>query len=167
MPHKDSVMQPETGWMRDLALEHLSFLAAHPSIANLSTFHARHKLLLMCYHQEMMRQCGRIASNSAGISLPELLEMYGNQFRKTVFTHPKQSNIINALYHGYGWISEQLSASEKQFFLAVVEAYRHDDSSLDSVRRLLKSYADRLQHDYLGSQALLNPYAKDTCKFSS
>ena len=150
--------------MRVFSLARLRELEASPSLAAITKFHANHKLLLMCYHQDLMRQCGRIASNSDGLSLEELMKAYADQFRKTLVIQPKQSNIINALYHGYGWISEGLSAAEKTLFLDAVEEYRDDRITLATLQLLLKSYVVRLDHNYLGSQTFLEPYPQALCK---
>jgi len=150
--------------MRVFALARLRQLQANPSVSAISTFHASHKLMLMCYHQGLMRQCGRIASNSDGLTLQELMHAYAAQFRRTLATQPKQSNIINALYHGYGWVSEGLADAEKTLFLDAVEEYRDDRITLATLQLLLKSYVVRLSHDYLGSQVFLAPYPQALCK---
>jgi len=150
--------------MRIFSLARLRVLEANPSLAAITKFHAGHKLLLMCYHQDWMRKCGRIASNSDGLSLQELMQTYAATFRETLGISPKQSNIINALHHGYGWISEFLSLAEKTLFLDAVEEYRDDRISLATLQLLLKSHVARLQHEYLGSQVFLAPYPAALCK---
>jgi len=147
--------------MRLFSLARLRKLIANPSVAALSTYHARHKLLLMCYHQEMMRECGRIASNSDGLSLSELIAQYADKFRETLMREPKQSNIINALYHGYGWTSEGLTSAEKKLFIDAVEEYRDERVTLATLLHLLKSYVVRFEHEYLGSQYFLEPYPRE------
>ena len=146
--------------MRLFALARLRQLIAEPSVAGLTTFHASHKLLMMCFHQDMMRQCGRIASNSDRLPLEEIMQRYAGVFRNAFARQPKQSNIINALYHGFGWISEGLSAAEKKLFLDAMEEYRDDRVTLATMLHLLKSYVARFSHDYLGSQHLLEPYPR-------
>ena len=146
--------------MRLFAFARLRQLIASPSVSGLSTFHASHKLLMMCFHQEMMRQCGRIASNSDGLSLAEMVQRYAAVFREALARQPRQSNIINALYHGYGWISEGLSAADKKLFLDAVEEYRDDRVTLATMLHLLKSYVARFEHEYLGSQHFLEPYPR-------
>jgi len=146
--------------MRLFALARLRQLIAEPSVSGLSTFHASHKLLMMCFHQEMMRQCGRIASNSDGLSLAEMVQRYVEVFREALARQPRQSNIINALYHAYGWISEGLSSAEKKLFLDAMEEYRDDRVTLVTLLHLLKSYVARFTHDYLGSQYFLEPYPR-------
>ncbi|MDQ6998014.1 MAG: DUF523 and DUF1722 domain-containing protein [Mariprofundus sp.] len=147
--------------MRLFALARLRQLIAEPSVAGLTTFHASHKLLMMCFHQEMMRQCGRIASNGDGLPLAVMVERYAGVFREALNRQPGQRNIINALYHGYGWISEGLSAADKKLFLDAMEEYRDDRVTLATMLHLLKSYVARFAHDYLGSQHILEPYPRD------
>jgi len=147
--------------LRIFALARLRQLIAEPSVARLTTFHASHKLLLMCFHQEMMRQCGRIASNSEGLPLPELIERYAGVFRQALARQPRRSNVINALYHGFGWVSEGLSAAEKNLFLDSIEEYRLGRVTLATMLHLLKSYVARFAHEYLGSQHFLDPYPRD------
>lgn len=146
--------------IRVFALARLRYLIDHPSVAALTQFHASHKLLMMCFHQQMMRQCGRIASNSQGLPLSEMIGQYADVFRDALARQPRQSNIVNALYHGFGWVSEGLSAAEKKLFIDAVEEYRDDRVTLATLLHLLKSYVMRFEHDYLGSQYMLEPYPK-------
>lgn len=150
--------------MRIFSLARLRALEANPSVAAISQFHAAHKLFLMCYHQDWMRKCGRIASNNDGLSLAELMQAYATTFRQTLALPPKPSNTINALHHAFGWISEYLSPGEKTLFLDAVEEYRDERISLATLQLLLKSHVARLQHDYLGSQVFLAPYPAALCK---
>jgi len=144
--------------MRLFALARLRDLLNEPSVAALTGFHASHKLLLMCFHQELMRRCGRIASNGDGLPLDELMQRYAEAFRDALQREPRQSNVINALYHGYGWVSDGLSSAEKKLFLDAVEEYRDDRVTLATLLHLLKSYVVRFEHTYLGSQHFLSPY---------
>jgi len=144
--------------MRLFALARLRDLLNEPSVAALTGFHASHKLLLMCFHQELMRRCGRIASNGDGLPLNELMQRYAEAFRDALQREPRQSNVINALYHGYGWVSDGLSSAEKKLFLDAVEEYRDDRVTLATLLHLLKSYVVRFEHTYLGSQHFLSPY---------
>ena len=146
--------------MRLFALARLRDLIANPSVHALSRFHAEHKLLLMCYHQDLMRHCGRIAANSGGLELNELIAQYAVLFRESLMRTPSQRNIINALYHGYGWISEGLNTTEKKLFIDAVEEYRDERVTLATLQHLLKSYVVRFEHGYLGSQVFLEPYPK-------
>jgi len=150
----------ETFLMRIFALARLRQLMQQPSVAAISQFHASHKLLLMCFHQDMMRQCGRIAGNSDGLDLAQLMRQYAARFRETLQRQPSQRNIINALYHGYGWASDGLTSAEKKMFVDAVEEYRDERVTLATLQLLLKSYVLRFEHAYLGSQYFLEPYPK-------
>ena len=144
--------------MRLFSLARLRELIGNPSVAALTRFHASHKLLLMCFNQEQMRRCGRIASNGDGLELHALIASYAQTFRETLLREPRQSNIINALSHGYGWVSDGLAAGEKKLFLEAIEEYRDDRVTLSTLQHLLKSYVVRFDHAYLGGQYFLDPY---------
>jgi len=146
--------------MRLFALARLRGLERTPSASAISTFHASHKLLLMCYHQEQMRVCGRIAANHDKLPLQDLVQAYATAFREALMQMPRQSNIINALFHGFGWISEGLNSAEKKLFLDALEEYRDERVTLATLQHLLKSYVIRFDHDYLGSQHFLEPYPR-------
>lgn len=105
-----------------------------------------------------MRRCGRIAANPDKLPVQQVAALYAGAFREAISRMPGQRNIINALYHGFGWISEGLEADEKRLFINAVEEYRDDRVTLATLQHLLKSYVARLSHDYLGSQCFLEPY---------
>lgn len=146
--------------MRLFGLARLRELLDAPTAAAISSFHARHKLLLMCFHQEQMRDCGRIAANPGRLPPQAIAAQYADAFRQAIARTPGQRNIINALYHAFGWISEGLSPGEKKLFLDSVEEYRDDRVTLATLQHLLKSYVARFDHHYLGSQHFLEPYPK-------
>lgn len=151
----------ESFLMRIFALARLRALMLAPTLAGLTGFHASHKLLLMCFNQQAMRECGRVASNSASLPVQETMRRYAGSFRTALRHEPRQSNIINALYHGYGWVSEGLAAPEKRLFLETVEAYRAGRATLATLLHLLKSYVARFEHGYLGGQLFLEPYPQE------
>ncbi len=144
--------------VRLYALARARALLQAPSMVDISTFHARHKLLLMCFHQQAMRHCGRIAANNQQQPADVVANRYVAAFRHILSQEASKKNMINALCHGYGWINERLNAAQRHCFIQAIEAYRHEHATLASLQRLLQSWADHYKHDYLGRQYFIQPY---------
>jgi len=52
-------------------------LAGEPTMARLTSFHARHKLLLLAYNEPVMRQLGRVGANEGHKPVAEVFREYG------------------------------------------------------------------------------------------
>jgi uncharacterized protein YbgA (DUF1722 family)/uncharacterized protein YbbK (DUF523 family) len=124
-------------------------------------FHAAHKLLFMGYHQELVRDLGRIVANHEHRSPDELYSLYRATLADVLAEPPHYTSMINALYHAYGGVSKKLSVSEKRLFENTVEEYRDERIPLSVLLRLIESWAVRFENDYLLSQVLLHPYPQE------
>jgi uncharacterized protein YbgA (DUF1722 family) len=62
------------------------------------------------------------------------------------------------IQHAFGFISDNLEAGEKKFFLNSIEEYRDERIPLSVLIKLLNSYALRFKQDYLLRQTFLNPF---------
>ncbi len=131
---------------------------AERKIADLVSFQAAHKLLLMAYSEKEMRALGRIVANPERKPPAEVFEEYQAHFRKAFAQPPKYSSSRNALMHAFGYFSKELTAREKRHFLHVLEEFRHHRAPLSSPLGLLRSWVIRFESRYLDAQALFEPF---------
>ena len=128
------------------------------SIAALMEFHASNKYLLMAYHQAEMRKLGQIVANHEKHPPEMVFENYAKHFRAAMAKPVKVGPMINAIQHGFGGVSDQLSPEEKQFFLTKIEEYRDERIPRSILLNLVQAWGIRFKADYLLKQALFQPF---------
>ena len=133
-------------------------IAVHPRMADLVTFHARHKLLFLAYNQKRFRLCGKIVANHERLPATEVFYRYQQELGQILQKPFLSKAMINTLYHALGWISEKLSIREKHFIINTIEEYRDERVPLQVVTRLIEAQAIRFDHAYLLEQVLLQPF---------
>ncbi|MBN2104542.1 DUF523 and DUF1722 domain-containing protein [bacterium] len=141
-------------------------IQAGQNMGALIKFHARHKYLLMAYNEKQTRILGKITANSKKKKAGEVLKAYQGHLGK-VFSRPVQAGaMINALMHGFGGISNQLSSEERQYFLMKIEEYRNERIPRSVLLNLLQSWSMRFQNHYLLNQRLFHPYPLELIEFT-
>ena len=133
-------------------------LATQPSMARLTGFHARHKLLLMTYSEVVMRQLGKIGANEEHRPVADVFRDYLALLPRAFAGPPKYTAAINVLMHALGYFGDGLSADEKSFFLDSLERYRSGKVPLSMPVGILRSWVVRFNEPYLAQQVLFQPY---------
>ncbi|MBS3749784.1 MAG: DUF1722 domain-containing protein, partial [Candidatus Thermoplasmatota archaeon] len=131
------------------------------SIAQLVLFHAENKFLFMAYNQELLRNMGRIAANQGDQSIETVLKEYETYLYAVFKKPPSHSSTINVLLHIFGFVSDNLSKSEKSFFMKLVDKYKHEKIPLTVLSNVLKSWVVRFGEPYLATQTFFNPFPED------
>ena len=133
-------------------------LATRPSMARLTGFHARHKLLLMTYSEIVMRQLGKLGANEGHKPVVDAFRDYGAMLPRVFSGPPKYTAAINVLMHALGYFKEGLTADEKAFFLDSLQRYRTGKVPLSVPVGILRSWVVRFNEPYLAQQVLFQPY---------
>jgi len=133
-------------------------VAAEPTMAKLTGFHARHKLLLMAYSESVMRQLGKIGANERHGPVADVVRDYGALLPRAFSGPPKYTAAINVLMHALGYFREGLTADEKAFFLDSLQRYRSGKLPLSVPVGILRSWVVRFSEPYLSRQVFFEPY---------
>ena len=128
------------------------------SMARLARYHAENKLLFMAYHQENMREMGRIAANHENHAFGEVVSAYESALTRLLSHTPAHASWVNALAHAMGHLSEKNSREEKSRFLAMVTRYREGKIPLRVPLETLREWTARAGSEYLEAQTLFEPY---------
>lgn len=136
-------------------------LAANPGIRSLMDFHAANKLLLMAYHQELMRKMGRLLADQKRLPLAEVIARYSDLLSAALARAPKSSAVINVCMHALGYFKKGLKAAEKAYFLDLMVQYRQGRLPLLVLQSLLTAWALKFEEEYLLGQTFFAPYPKD------
>jgi len=121
-------------------------------------FHAENKLLLMAYHQGMLKELGQIVSNHKHLPETGVFKLYEDGFRRAFVKQPRYTSNINVLMHALGYFSDGLLKQEKAFFLDQLEKYKLCKIPLSVPVSIIKSFIVRFGEDYLNQQTYFDPY---------
>jgi uncharacterized protein YbgA (DUF1722 family)/uncharacterized protein YbbK (DUF523 family) len=133
---------------------------------DLVDFHSKYKYLLMALNEKQLRIMGKIVANHANGTAGQVIRNYREQLKLTLSKPASADAMINALMHGFGGISNRLSADEKQFFLNSLEEYRDERIPRSTILWLLQSWGVRFENNYLLNQALFHPFPLELMELS-
>ena len=130
-------------------------------MAGLVNFQARHKLILMAYDQEKLRELGRLIANPEKRPVREVADGYRELLLAALARPAKSGPVINVLTHALGYFKKGLLAAEKEFFLESLEQYRENRVPLGVPVAVVRSWIARFDQTYLKDQYFFDPYPED------
>ncbi len=128
--------------------------------ARLVRYQAENKLLFMAYHQENMREMGRIAVNHEKREFGEVVSAYESALLRLLAHPPARASYVNALTHAMGHFSEKTNREEKSRFLATLEEYLEGKIPLSESLEMLREWSARSGSEYLEAETLFEPYPR-------
>lgn len=131
------------------------------SISDLVSFHSKNKFLIMAYNQEILHKLGRIVANQKKENLKQVLDQYEYLLKLVFNTSPSHKTTTNVLLHLFGFVSDKLSKSEKEFFLDLLQKYRNEKLPLTVITHVLKSWIIRFGEPYLSNQTFFSPFPEE------
>jgi len=128
------------------------------SLQRLLQFHTENKYLLMGYSQKELRILGNILANQEKQPLPTVFTDYEHHLQLAFLKAPRYTSQINVLNHTFGYISKELSAAEKRFYVDLLEKYKNGQIPLSVPVNLIRSWVIRFEQSYLLPQTFFEPY---------
>jgi uncharacterized protein YbgA (DUF1722 family)/uncharacterized protein YbbK (DUF523 family) len=164
--HLHNFMLREHFYTQMYTLARFRSLCDVPAISKLVDFHGRHKLILMSYHQTIMRQLGKLAANNEQRTPKAIFDDYYALLCKALEKPPRLTSPINVLMHAMGYFSEKITVDEKKFFLDLLEKYRQKKIPLSVCSTVIKSWIVRFDEKYLAGQFFFSPYPEALTELS-
>ncbi len=130
-------------------------------MAELVRFHSVNKYLFMAYNQSAMRQMGKIVANHGRLSFDEVIPEYEKQMVRLFARAARVTANINVLEHCMGYFKDELSKSEKDFFLELLDGYRNGRKPLSVPMEVMQSWIIRFENKYLSEQRFFQPFPWD------
>jgi len=128
------------------------------TVQALTTFHARHKLLLMAHSPTHYARMGRLAAGARPGNLPDTADAYIALLMEGMHLRATTHRQVNVLQHIMGHFRKDLTPDEKQELLEVIADYRAGHLPLIVPVTLLKHYVRKYGKDYLAEQYYLSPH---------
>jgi len=138
----------------------LELEAAGLSMHGLTSFHARHKYLLMSRDPEGARALGRLLGDAGGSDEPveSVAAAYESGFHRTLQHLPSVGRHTNVLQHLAGYVSDAIDDGDRAELSEAIHGYRAGLVPLIVPVVLLRHYVRRLDVDYLADQVYLEPH---------
>jgi len=128
------------------------------TLAAITTFHSRYKLLLMAHSQGAYRTLGQLLGQGHGRPVEELADTYIRELMGALKRRPSRRNHTNVLQHMQGYYSRKLSRAERAQLTQVIDEYRRGLLPLLAPLTLLRHFQGIHPDGYIAAQAYLHPY---------
>jgi uncharacterized protein YbgA (DUF1722 family)/uncharacterized protein YbbK (DUF523 family) len=129
------------------------------TVAKLTQFHARHKLIIMSHGN--YQPLGQLLSSATAENLAEIAEQYSLQLMcllKKVVTRGQQ---VNVLQHIQGYLKKELTADDKAELGEIFERYRLGELPLIVPITLLKHHFRKTPDPYIENSYYMSPYPQE------
>lgn len=164
--HLHNFMLREHFYTQIYVLAQFRAISSAPLIKNLVDFHATHKLILMCYHQTIMRELGALVANAKLCGTRTVFEQYFELLCCAIVHPPKAISSVNVLMHALGYFSGKLTSAEKQFILNLLQQYHQKKIPLSACIAVMKAWIVRFDEKYLASQLFFSPFPEALLELS-
>lgn len=131
------------------------------TIDELIEFNEKNNFLFMAYSQNQQKILSRIIRYYKNSTLNKVLGNYELHLNRLLLRTPSKGQVINVMLHIFGYISKELSAKEKAYFLDTLESYQNQHIPQSTVMTLLQSWVIRFDITYLLEQTIFEPFPKE------
>ncbi len=138
----------------------LDFTEKKPSVGNLVSFHSDHKLQLMAHSIKHYSALGKLVAGAKGKPIRDVYQQYVSTLMEGLRLTATPKKNANVLMHIMGYFKKQLSATQKQELLKVIEQYRKEHVPLTVPITLLRRYVRKYDEKYLKKQSYLKPHPR-------
>jgi uncharacterized protein YbgA (DUF1722 family) len=127
----------------------------------LTTFHAKHKYLLMSHKYQSYKELGRLLGDAKSEDIHQIGREYITGLMTALSKPASRKSQTNTLMHLQGYFKKHLSKVEKQELCDAIEQYRQGHLPLYVPLTLLNHHTRVHDMDYLKEQVYFNPYPNE------
>jgi uncharacterized protein YbgA (DUF1722 family)/uncharacterized protein YbbK (DUF523 family) len=131
------------------------------SVRSLVDFHTRHKFLLLAHSERHYTKLGRMVAEVKQSPIADADEEYGHVFMAGLAIHATVKKHCNVLNHIMGYFSKELSSSEREELIALIDDFRRKLAPLIVPLTLIRHYVNKYSVAYLQDQVYLQPSPKE------
>lgn len=126
---------------------------------SLTTFHARHKLIIMSHGD--YSELGRLLAGVTKDNLTTVAEQYIAQLMPLLKTIAGRANHVNVLQHIQGYLKRELEPDDKAELCEIIELYRDGVVPLIVPLTLLKHHFRKSPDPYIENSYYMSPYPQE------
>ncbi len=137
------------------------------SWAELTDFHARHKLILYSHNQDRGRKLGRELAEAHQVPVEKYAPRYLLELMSILKVFAKRSNHVNVLEHIRGYLKQDLDKSDKQELTDSIDKYRRGLLPLIVPITLLRHHFRKHPNDYIQRSYYMRPHPDELMLLNS
>ncbi|MDO9105068.1 MAG: DUF523 and DUF1722 domain-containing protein [Methylovulum sp.] len=126
---------------------------------SLTTFHARHKLIIMSHAD--YRDLGQLLAGISKENLASVAGQYIVQLMALLKTVVNRASHVNVLQHIQGYLKKELGADDKAELCELIERYRNGEIPLIVPLTLLKHHFRKSPDSYIENSYYMSPYPQE------
>lgn len=134
-----------------------TLVTAGITMAALTTFHSRYKLILISHHQNDCRALGRLLANADALPLADIAAQYISGAMVLSRRPATRRNHVNVLQHIQGYLKSHLDAGDKAELTDTIDCYRCGQLPLIAPITLLKHHFRRKPDTFIDESYYLSP----------
>lgn len=163
----------EEGWLADPALREnfigrvfvfrrwQQLVAGEPDWTDVTTFHARHKYLLMSHDQERTHELGQWLAAAVTADRDTLCHGYLTRLMAILETVATREKHVNVLQHIQGYLKGKLDTADRQELVETIGQYRSGQLPLSVPITLLRHHFRCHPDDYIAQSYYVYPPPQD------
>lgn len=128
------------------------------TVADITGFHARHKLIIMSHDQNKVRELGKLVASINSDNLSATAELYISKLMDTLKVKATKGNHVNVLQHVQGYLKSYLDGIDKQELSQIIEDYHQGQVPLIVPITLLNHYFRKHPNHYILDSWYMKPY---------
>lgn len=133
------------------------------TIAALTGFHARHKLIIMSHDQDRNRELGRLVASANSGNLAAVAEEYLALLMTTLKIIATRGNHVNVLQHIQGYLKKHLDRDDRQELTETIERYQRGELPLIVPVTLLRHHFRKRPDPYIENSLYMAPHPQELC----
>jgi uncharacterized protein YbgA (DUF1722 family)/uncharacterized protein YbbK (DUF523 family) len=124
--------------------------------SRLTSFHARHKLIIMSHDNYI--DLGRLLATVTKSNINEVANTYIAQLMNTLKKVASRKNHVNVLQHIQGYLKKELDSDDKAELCELIERYRQGEIPLIVPITLLRHHFRKNPDPYIENSYYMSPY---------
>ena len=128
------------------------------TVSGLTTFHSRHKLILMSHDQNQARELGRLVAEVRRHNLESMSQVYLTAMMACLKIFATRGNHVNVLQHIQGYLKCNLDSEDKRELIETIEAYRLGNVPLIVPLTLLRHHFRRHPDEFIDRSYYMSPH---------
>ncbi len=131
------------------------------SIARLQKFQTYHKLLFLGFNRQIVDQMGKLIAQQKKYSPAVIINRFEDLLLRIFQFNLSRPRWNNVILHGFGHLSDYLSAKSKENFLNKLAKFREGKLNFWPLHHWLADRAAQYEVNYLTQQFFLFPYPRE------
>ncbi|OFE11066.1 hypothetical protein PHACT_14455 [Pseudohongiella acticola] len=128
------------------------------TVASLTDFHARHKLILMSHCQKTYRELGPVLASARKDTVAELAPRYIGILMSALKKRASRGDHVNVLQHIQGYLRDHLDTDDRAELVDALQRYRLGQLPLIVPITLLNHHFRKHPNDYISRSWYMHPY---------